>query len=207
LRQARESGFEEEVKTFIVRFGRAGKGVNAFEYRGYRIDWKQIDTVRDDFARRGLELSAVDFSWLLRQYIDEREDAMTLNSIKNPVTKFDLLDGTAFEHLLGRLYEKMGYAVQMTGKTGDQGGDLVATRAPERIVIQAKCYKNQSVGNAAVQEAAAARSMYDGNKAMVITTSDFTKEARELARATDVELISRKELQELLLKYLSETWG
>ena len=101
----------------------------------------------------------------------------------------------------------MGYTVQLTGRTGDQGGDLVAIKESERLLIQAKCYKNMAVGNDAVQQAFAAKTLYDCNKSIVITTSDFTREAVELSKSTGVELTPKKRLQELLTQYLSENWN
>ena len=111
-----------------------------------------------------------------------------------------------FENLLYRLFGAMGYAIQKTGKTGDQGGDLIANLNGQRIVIQAKRYTS-TVGNAAVQEAVAAQKFYDCNNVMVVTNSSFTKEAIELAKVNNVELIGGAKLSELLLQNLKESWG
>ena len=117
------------------------------------------------------------------------------------------MNGSDFERLLYRLYEAMGYSVQLSGKVGDQGGDLIATKNQERILIQAKCYINSTVGNSAVQEAVAARNYYDCNRAVVVTTSVFTREATELAKTNGVELVPKDMLQKLLLDYLKESWS
>lgn len=176
------------------------------EYRGYKIDWSRINEVINDFKNKGVSLSHKDFGALLRTYIDKRESNVTLQSIKSVARNLNMLNGSDFESLLQRLYEKMGYTVQLTGKVGDQGGDLVVTNNQGRLLIQAKCYKNVSVGNDAVQQAVAAMKYYDCNKGAVVTTSDFTREAFELARANNIELIAKSRLQELLLQYLSENW-
>lgn len=117
-----------------------------------------------------------------------------------------MLSGTDFEKLLYRLFEKMGYAVEHIGKTGDQGGDLIANKNGERTLIQAKCYRDWSVGNAAVQQVAAAQKLYDCGKTMVVATSTFTNEAVQLAKANNTELIGKTRLQNLLLQYLGESW-
>jgi restriction system protein len=102
----------------------------------------------------------------------------------------------------------MGYVVELIGRTGDQGGDLVANKDGERILIQAKCYRDWSVGNDAVQQVVGAMKIYDCNKTMVITTSTtFTPEAHALAMANKTDLISKNELSTMLLKYLGESWG
>lgn len=99
----------------------------------------------------------------------------------------------------------MGYIVEHCGKTGDQGGDLILNKGSQRILIQAKCYTNNS-GNDSVQQAVAAKKYYDSNEAWVVCSSNFTREAIELANVHEVKLVGKKELQELLLTYLKESW-
>lgn len=41
---------------------------------------------------------------------------------------------------------------------------------------------------------------------MVVTTNTFTQAAINLAKANDVRLIPKQELQKLLLDYLKENW-
>lgn len=202
------AGLEDQIKNFIVRFGRGQeKTKDAWEYRGYKIDWNRINEVIRDFEQKGTPLTPKEFNALLRHYIDERENEVTLKSIQSTVHTFNALNGSDFERLLQRLYEKMGYTVQLSGRVGDQGGDLIAMNDQGRLLIQAKCYKNVSVGNDAVQQAVAAKSYYDCNKAAVVTTSNFTREAIELAKANNVELVAKPRLQELLVQHLSESWN
>lgn len=208
LSEIQKAGLGEQIDKFINRFGRGQEKIkDGWEYRGYKIDWNRINEVINDFKQKGVILSHKDFSAILRKYIDEKENNVTLKSIQSTVRELNKLNGSDFESLLQRLYEKIGYTVQLTGKVGDQGGDLVATNNQGRLLIQAKCYKNMSVGNDAVQQAVAAMKYYDCNKGAVVTTSDFTREAFELARANNIELIAKSHLQELLLKYLSESWN
>jgi len=100
----------------------------------------------------------------------------------------------------------MNYKVEHIGRSGDQGGDLIANRSGDRILIQAKCYKDWATGNAAVQQVVGATQFYKCNRAMVVTTSHFTPEAISLAKANNTELVSREHLQEMLLLYLGESW-
>lgn len=203
----RAAGLEEHIKNFISRFGLGQeKGKNFWERRGYKIGWDRIRDLQNFLQQKGIDLSLSDINILLSRYIDEREFEMTAKSIDVTTQFFSKLNGSDFERLLYRLYESMGYAVQPNGRTGDQGGDLIAVKDQERLSIQAKCWKN-SVGNGAVQEAAAARSHYDCNKAIVITNSTFTKEAIALAKTNGVELVSREVLRKMLLDNLKESWN
>lgn len=203
-----EAGLEDQVKNFFIRFGMGQeRSKDPWTYRNYTIDWQRFHEMESILRGKGMKLEDdKDLELLLQHYIDEREFGITANSIQASTKSFKELNGPAFESLLLRLYEKMGYTVQHTGKTGDQGGDLVATKGAERLLIQAKCYQN-SVGNDAVQQAVAAKTYYDCNKAAVITTSEFTREAVELAKANDVELIAKTRLQQLLLDHLAESWA
>lgn len=203
----KDLGLESEIVNLITAFGKTEKTKGGFEYSGYQIAEHRIRALVENFNSRGVPVTYKEFELLIKQKIDERERDFTLSQVQsNKQNSFDSLNGTGFESLLQRLYEKMGYVVRITGRTGDQGGDLVAIKDTERLLIQAKCYKNVSVGNSAVQEAFAAMSHYECNKSSVVTTSYFTKEAYELAKSTGVKLIEKRDLQEYLKKYLSETW-
>lgn len=101
----------------------------------------------------------------------------------------------------------MGCAVELVGRAGDQGGDLLANKDGLRLLIQAKCCHRQSVGNGAVQEAVAARTYYKCNKAAVISNSYFTPEAITLATANGVELTPGEKLQQMLLGTFKERWS
>jgi HJR/Mrr/RecB family endonuclease len=147
---------------------------------------------------------------MLRFFIDDQERDFTYTSVSVPASlannEFDKLTGPAFEELLRRLYAAMGYSVIRVGRTGDQGADLIAVKGNEKLAIQAKRYTDMSVGTAAVQQVASAKNIHDCNKAAVVTTSSFTREAQDAARANGVELIAREALQKMLLDALGENW-
>lgn len=212
LMSIREKGQEDYIKNFINRFGFEGKKGNSFIVRNHSFEWDRVNDLEKVLREKGVELQyndkQKDLLTLLRHYIQEKEENITRESIKKEPQKFSILnrDGSEFEKLLYRLFEAMGYKVQAIGRAGDQGGDLIANKNGERILLQAKCYKDWSTGNAAVQQVVAALKYYDCNKAMVVTTSYFTAEAIALAKANNTELISKERLQELLLQYLKESW-
>ena len=112
----------------------------------------------------------------------------------------DAMDGFEFEDFLAELFRTLGYDVQTTKRTADQGADLFTERFGQKIVIQAKNYTD-SVGNSAVQQVLAAKTFYSCDKAMVVTNSYFTPSVKELAESTDVRLVDRKELQTYLDEY------
>ncbi len=205
----RQNGLEAYVKNFIARFGLQKGKKDDWTYRGHCFDWERLKDFRKVLNEKGMRLSYDkwdDVSTLLRYCIQQDEEKLTRESISLTPKKFTDISGQEFENLLYRLFGAMGYAVQKTGRTGDQGGDLIANLNGQRIVIQAKCYTG-SVGNAAIQEAVAAQKYYDCNRIMVATNSSFTREAIELAKVNNVELVSGEKLSEWLLQYLKESWG
>lgn len=117
---------------------------------------------------------------------------------KSGILEIDKMDGKTFEKYLEVKFEQLGYQVMRTKYVGDYGADLVTKKDGIKTVIQAKRYKS-NVGIKAVQEAVASKGFYDSEKAMVVTNSFFTKQAKELARKNQVELWDRKEFSRQLL--------
>lgn len=128
-----------------------------------------------------------------KRLLDEDTQKITLADI-------DSISGYEFEAFLNDLFSKMGYQVEQTRLTGDQGADLVVTKFGEKTIIQAKRYSGK-VGNYAVQEIFAAMSLYKAQKGMVITNNYFTPAAVELANANNIELVDRDALEELINKH------
>lgn len=203
-------GLDEQINHFIDRFG-VEKKKDGWAFREHSFDWERLKDFRKVLKEKGLNISEENWDDLLavlKFYIQRKEERLTRESIGLHQMKFSDLSGSEFENLLYRLFQAMGYIVQKTGKTGDQGGDLIANKDGEaRMLIQAKCYNGSSVGNAAVQEAVAAQKFYDCNVAMVVTSSDYTREAIELAKVNNVWLVGKERLNELLLQYLKESWS
>jgi hypothetical protein len=123
-----------------------------------------------------------------------REEAISMDLIDN-------MEGIEFEEFLKKFFETLGYNVELTKSTGDQGADLIIKKYDEKIAVQAKCYSG-SVGNSSVQEIVAAKKYYQCNGAMVVTNSYFTNGAIDLAKVNNVELWDRKKLEEVIQKYL-----
>ncbi len=112
----------------------------------------------------------------------------------------DNMPGRHFERYLAALFRHHGYHVTETGRSGDQGCDLLLSKDGEKIVCQAKRYHSR-VSNDAVQEAVAAIALYHCHRAMVVTNSRFTDGARKLASANNCELVDREQLGGLIASF------
>ncbi|MCM3725092.1 restriction endonuclease [Neobacillus cucumis] len=122
-----------------------------------------------------------------------------INGFENvSIDDVDMMNGVEFEEFICYLFKKMGYTVNLTPASGDQGIDLVAVKNGLRIGIQTKRYSN-SVSNKAIQEVVAGVKHYNLSKAIVITNNFFTKSAIDLAISNDVVLWDRSILKEKIL--------
>ena len=112
----------------------------------------------------------------------------------------DKLDGFSFESFIANMLESNGFTeVSVTRGSGDQGGDILAVRGEEKLIIQAKRFSiDKKVTNSAVQEALGAIAWYNVNKGIVVTNSRFTNSAKELAKKNNIELWDRKTVSELI---------
>ena len=205
-----ESGFDVVINNFIDRFGKEGKG-NPWKYRGYSFDWYRLKDFRDSMIKNDISISTKDyheFLTVIKHFVDSKEkdflNAGIVAKVSHSLSELNK-EGDDFEHLVVRLYNSMGYESKRIGGHGDQGGDVLASKNGENILIQAKCYSN-SVGNAAVQQAVGARQYYGCTRAVVITTATFTLEAKSLAKANSIELIDGVILKQRLLEHLHEMW-
>ncbi len=203
-------GQEDAVKRFIAISGsEKGRGEDFVSIRGHKFRRYDIEDLTNTLRKNGVPAREKDVSRLLEHYIRERGEGFIsgLGSVSKEPQRFASLSPYQFEQLLVRLFQAMGYEARHQGRPGDQGGDVIAVKGGEKLLIQAKRYGDQDpTGNAAVQQAFTAMSIYNCNESMVVTTSYFTPEAREAAKTTRTYLAEKKELQKWLQEYLKEDW-
>lgn len=119
-------------------------------------------------------------------------------------------DSREFEHIIERLYSKMGYRTTLTQATRDGGKDVVATRETsaqnETVAVECKLY-NHTIGVDLVRTMRGVIAYGGYNKGVIFTTKNFSHNAEKLA-ATDhaVELVSGDKLVILLNKYFGIDW-
>lgn len=106
------------------------------------------------------------------------------------------LSGQDYEQYCGKILNDMGWKVQLTNKTNDQGVDIIGKFEDKVCCFQCKRYSNP-VGNKAVQEIFAGKAFYNGTHAIVVSNAGFTKSAETLASSLGVILISDNELKNL----------
>jgi restriction system protein len=103
-----------------------------------------------------------------------------------------------FERLIGEAFRRRGFMVTGFGgafAAGSAGGvDIALMKRGERFLVECRQWRKQQVGLTVVRElgfvirAAGARGGY------LFTGGEFTREARELARSSRVELIDGRSI-------------
>lgn len=119
--------------------------------------------------------------------------------LHSPISRIDKMTGEEFEYYLKLRFEKEGYKVELTKASQDYGADLILSNKDETIVVQAKRYEG-NVGTAAIQEVVAAKEYYQADNCMVVTNSNFTINALNLAEVNEVELRDRDDLLKRTLR-------
>ena len=100
----------------------------------------------------------------------------------------------------------MGWQIEHSGQSGDGGVDLIGLKADdlrtEKIVIQ--CKHQDSVAEDVVVQTFGKAHAEDANSAWVITTGNFTKNAKVFANSnkSKIVLIDGDKLKELSEKHL-----
>jgi HJR/Mrr/RecB family endonuclease len=177
-------------------------------YQRLEREWKErkdvLETWRLSLLRACAEYQIMLKHWTLyarlKKARQRRDDiAALLTSAKYQLIHSDWrsLRDVDFERFLFRVFETLGYHVELTKKSGDQGADLLVTGKGEKIAVQTKGYAD-SVGNGAVQEIVAAMPFYHCTSCVVITNSRFTRHAQDLARANGCRLIAGEQIPDLI---------
>jgi restriction system protein len=118
-------------------------------------------------------------------------------------TNFAELSPREFEKFIADLFSKMGFQTELGPGVKDFGADIIAKRGTDIILIQVKKYSfGNNVGAQEVQQALGSMWKYKANKAIIITTSDFTIQAQEQAKGAPIELWNQETLFEMIKKYL-----
>jgi restriction system protein len=114
-----------------------------------------------------------------------------------PREAVDRLDWQNFERLVGEFFRRGGYQVaEQGGSKPDGGADLVVTKTRQRYLVQCKHWRSQQVGVSVVRELNGVIAAEGAAGGFVVTGGQFTREARQFARKTRIELIDGEALAE-----------
>lgn len=118
---------------------------------------------------------------------------------------FSKINGFEFEEYIATLFTNKGFQVQRTNYAHDGGIDLIAVYNEPlfcgKYIVQCKKYEDALVGQPVIRDLYGVVMSENANKGILITTSDFTEEARSFAKNKNLELIDGN----LLKKIISNT--
>jgi Holliday junction resolvasome RuvABC ATP-dependent DNA helicase subunit len=121
-------------------------------------------------------------------------------------TNLERMSGVEFERFVTALLARMEFRAETTRATGDGGIDIVAILDKPilggKYLFQCKRYGPENlVGASTVRDFYGAVTADKAVKGILITTSDFTAQAREFAERVGLELINLPQLQSLLAQH------
>lgn len=120
-----------------------------------------------------------------------------------------------FEEIVAEVFKSKGYEVDLTKRTRDGGKDIIAIHTDSlgirnKYFIECKCYsESNKISVDVVRALYGVKNTKDGpNKAIVVTTSTFTNDARkfvenEASSSWDLSLVDREQLLQWLNEYKS----
>jgi restriction system protein len=129
---------------------------------------------------------------------------------KHPIDVLLNLSPYEFESLIAELFNEMGYKVNLTKRTHDDGIDILAVNKNitkvEKVIIQCKRYKkNISVKD--IRELIGVVEIEKATKGIFCTSSSFTNSAIKLQKESNrVELISGQDIIKLCNEHLGGNW-
>ena len=104
-----------------------------------------------------------------------------------------------FEMLVGEAFRRGGYTVTETGGGGADGGvDLALRKDGEKYLVQCKQWKAFKVGVTTIRELYGVMAAGGATGGFVVTSGDFTQEAKAFAEGRNIDLIDGAELSTIL---------
>ena len=109
------------------------------------------------------------------------------------------LNWREFELLLSEAFRRKGYSVEHVGDSGPDGGiDLRLFKSGETTLVQCKHWRHDQVGVKIVRELLGVVTSEKASGGIVVTSGDFTEDAKAFARNNPVKLIGRDMLVPLI---------
>ncbi len=140
--------------------------------------------------------------------VREANDRILHEIARTPSRIFDV-SPVDFEVLMAKVFAGLGYEVELTKQTRDGGIDILAIKNVDdvclRFLIECKRYaQSRHVGVSLVRELFGVKHHLGASKAIIATTSDFTKPALEFAQAHrwELELKNRDGIIQWIKSYL-----
>jgi len=116
------------------------------------------------------------------------------------------LDWKTFEQLVGEVFRRQGFAVAETGQGGADGGlDLALRKGSEVFLVQCKQWRAYKVSVNVVRELYGVMAAKGTAGGFVITSGNFTEDAKAFAAGRNIELIDGPRLEKMIASIQTTT--
>lgn len=104
-----------------------------------------------------------------------------------------------FESIVGEAFRRRGYMVMENAVDGPDGGvDLVLRKDSAKFYVQCKQWKQTKVGVKPIRELKGVIAASDASGGFFVASGEYTNEARDFARKSEIELIDGPALAEMI---------
>jgi hypothetical protein len=111
----------------------------------------------------------------------------------------DGLESEAFELLVGEIFRRLGYEVEMSGGIGADGGnELTLRKGKQMTLVQCRHWSNWKVSAPSVQDLYGTIMALGATNGIFVTSGHYTRDAQALAGEKPIRLIDREELEQLI---------
>jgi hypothetical protein len=146
-----------------------------------RSHLEKLRTIARQDRKRTLTLSAEQ----LKQDETERLSRCLLPDLD----ELRRLSPPRFEDEVARMFQRLGYAVQQTPYSNDQGRDAILHKNGEKYLVECKRYQG-TVGRPEIQKFHSAIIFENAKRGFFVTTGDFTPGGAQYAKDLPIELIN-----------------
>ena len=184
LIKAQEAEMKTKKREENERIRRLEAEINA-EFRRMQMEKGLIRFVDRDGNDRG---------WGTKKQVREwmKIDSNIINNFRN-------LTPHEFESFVKDLFVKMGYEAKLTTFFGS---DVIATKGNDTVIIEVKRYDSgNNISPEQVRLTLGSMWFHSANKAIIVTTSDFSVAAKEQTKGSPIELWNGVVLCEMVEKY------
>jgi len=127
----------------------------------------------------------------------KRKDQISFYEQRRTLDDLKKLSWKEFEDFIASIFVKLGYSVEVTGRSNDGGIDVVVKKDSRTSLVQCKNYKSSKVTLSMVRDFyGAMNANLNFEAGYFITTGIFTLEAKHFAEDKPIELIDGSRLME-----------
>lgn len=189
-----------------------------FRFADGQVSLNSIDEARKTLLNKMIEYSkeGIIKSTLYQVQDSDLIDARVITDIDSEVKKYFgqypeklySLNPRKFEELVASIFEDFGFSVELTKATRDGGRDIIAQirNSVTNFLTYVECKKYEAdnkVGVGIIREVAGVHHIRNPHKSIIVTTSFFTKDAKQEAKIIKnrLELKDFNHLKEWLNRY------